>query len=74
MHFVNKVIEDIPEEFQIQHKKTTPYHPQENGTVEAFNNILEPALTKIYNMNHDDWDHKIPTQLVRPLRDKLPFD
>jgi hypothetical protein len=47
----------------LRHHKSTPYHAQENGTVEAFNKIFETTLTKICNVNMDDWDLRVPTVL-----------
>jgi transposase InsO family protein len=62
-HFIDSTIKDMAEEFEFFHQKSTAYHPQENGTVESFNKILENALTKICNVNRDDWDLKLPAVL-----------
>jgi transposase InsO family protein len=62
-HFINKNIKAMTEEFEVYHKKITPYHPQANETMESFNKILENALAKVCNVNRDDWDVNIPTIL-----------
>jgi transposase InsO family protein len=62
-HFIKKTIESWTQEFEVHHQKSTPYHPQVNGTVKSFNKILATTLTKICSVNRDDWDLRIPIVL-----------
>ena len=62
-HFINQTIETLLREFIIDHHKTSAYHPQDNGVVKSFNKTLTKGLTKICNMDKDDWDDKVPTVL-----------
>jgi len=41
--------------YHVQHKITTPYHPQANGQVESSNKIIEAILTKKIASHRRDW-------------------
>jgi transposase InsO family protein len=62
-HFINTIVEALNEEFVVHHQKSTPYHPQENKMFEAFNKILEIAMTNICSVNRDEWDLRVPIVL-----------
>jgi hypothetical protein len=46
-HFISETITTLTREFLIQHHNNSPYHLQENGTMEAFNKILKMGLNKV---------------------------
>jgi transposase InsO family protein len=63
VHFISNTIVNITTELLIQHHKSIPYHPQANGTVEAFSKIMERGLMNVYCTNMEDWDDRVPIVL-----------
>ena len=62
-HFLNTVIESMTERFDINHRMTTPYHPQTNGNTERVNQTLVNILRKTVQDSKRDWDTKLPAAL-----------
>jgi hypothetical protein len=62
-HFLNLVIREMTQLFQINHRKTTPYHPQTNGQTKRVNQTLIRILRKIITESKRDWDVKLTVAL-----------
>ena len=62
-HFITSTIFTLIEELTIHHQTSTPYHPQTNGTIVAFNKVLDNALRKVCNVTRDNWDEHVPIVL-----------
>eukprot|EP00253_Pinus_taeda_P018169 PITA_18169 len=54
-HFAANRIAATLNNYHVQHKITTPYHPQANGQVESSNKIIETILTKTVASHRRDW-------------------
>jgi IS30 family transposase len=50
--FVNKLLAEICELLNVQHTKTTPYHPQCNSQVEVFNKMVKKYLPLMWMKLH----------------------
>ena len=58
-HFCNKVFETLMRKYSINHKLSTPYHPQTNGQVEVTNRQIKLILEKTVGQNRKDWSVKV---------------
>ena len=68
------------ETYKVKHKKSTPYHPQENGQVESTNKVIEGIITENVHIHRRDWEKRIPEALWsyritwRNTRGHTPFE
>jgi transposase InsO family protein len=61
--FTSKLMKELTDKYGIKHRKSSPYHPQDNGQVESTNKVLEAILTKTVQLHHQDWDDRLPEAL-----------
>jgi hypothetical protein len=62
-HFINDAIVEMTTLFNINHRKTIPYHPQTNGQTERVNQTLVRILRKTVVDSKCDWDTKLTAAL-----------
>ncbi|KAJ9536000.1 hypothetical protein OSB04_un000828 [Centaurea solstitialis] len=62
-HFINKMLEDVLEKYDIRHRVATAYHPQTNGLAELSNREIKGILAKVVKPHRKDWASKLDDAL-----------
>ncbi|KAI3678548.1 hypothetical protein L6452_37844 [Arctium lappa] len=62
-HFVNNLLREVLEKYNINHKIATAYHPQTNGLAELSNREIKGILEKVVKPNRKDWAFKLDDAL-----------
>ena len=57
--FTSKVIDNLTNELEIDHRISSAYHPQTNGQRERDNRTLKEMLQKTTNENGSNWDKQL---------------
>ncbi len=58
--FVVEFTKEVMRLMEVDHRTTTPYHPQANGFVERLNHTLADMLSMYVNSKHTNWDEILP--------------
>ena len=58
--FCNDLNDKVCQQFGIEHRVASAYHPQTGGHTERFNRTLCDMLVHCVNSSHNDWDVKLP--------------
>jgi Integrase core domain len=62
-HFANDIVRSLCETVEVNHKFSTPYHPQTNGLTERFNGTLVNIQRKLAVNFPNEWDQHVGTTL-----------
>ncbi|KAK1434389.1 hypothetical protein QVD17_00129 [Tagetes erecta] len=62
-HFCNSQLERALSRYGVNHRFSTPYHPQTSGQVEVTNRGIKRILEKTVNQNRKDWSEKLDDAL-----------
>ena len=63
--FMSYGVQGMLQRFGIRHDHTTPYHPQTNGRLEKFNDILTQMLARMTApQRQTSWDQALPDALL----------
>lgn len=57
--FTSILITTLVNKYNIEHRKSTPYHPQANGQVEVTNREMKAILTKTIALHRKDWSSRL---------------
>ena len=58
-NFRGNFVKSLINHLEIAHKRATPYHPQCNGLVEAFNGSMWKLLFKLVDLHPQNWDNEL---------------
>ncbi|CAN6552323.1 unnamed protein product [Malus baccata var. baccata] len=62
-HFCNRTIEALLRKYNVNHKVSTPYHPQTNGQAEVSNREIKQVLEKTVGPTRKDWSLRLDDAL-----------
>ncbi len=62
--FVNKLMAELCGLLNVQHMKTTPYHPHCNAQVEVFNKMVKKYLASYVYETTLNWDKFLPALML----------
>ena len=63
--FMSYRVQGMLQRFGIRHDHTTPYHPQTNGRLEKFNDVLTQMLARMTTpQRQTSWDQALPDALL----------
>uniref|UniRef100_A0A1I7YHP6 Integrase catalytic domain-containing protein n=1 Tax=Steinernema glaseri TaxID=37863 RepID=A0A1I7YHP6_9BILA len=62
--FRNQLDKHLSDKLGIEHRFSTPYHPQTNGLVERMNQTIKSKLVKLIEDDPKSWDLRLPIALM----------
>jgi hypothetical protein len=62
-HFCNSQLQKVLQQYGVQHRVSTAYHPQTNGQAEVTNRGIKRILEKTVGVNRKDWANKLEDAL-----------
>ncbi|XP_024963106.1 uncharacterized protein LOC112503277 [Cynara cardunculus var. scolymus] len=62
-HFINNMLEEVLDKYDIKHRVATAYHPQTNRLAELSNREIKGILAKVVKPHRKDWASKLDDAL-----------